>query len=186
MSKNRYNKNFKPGKGEIMIIGSKADISMLAIKQKDYVGADKDVNAAIACVSLGTLSKINLRKTNIINCIDHLGNNREFKTGFQCAWLWGGSRARPVSWDKEIELMIGRSIEELYSLGVFFDNGTDIPDGNPFIGGTQDPGEDLKTTALRELNEEVGISLSEDARMFEIPTVQRTKKIWVVNISDVS
>ena len=77
------------------------------------------------------------------------------------------------------------SLDNLYSLGVFFKNGTPIPDGNPFIGGTQDPGEDLKTTAIRELGEEVGLRIVDGAHMFEIPTVQKNKKIWVVNASDV-
>lgn len=185
MSGKSFNMNFKPGKGEIMIVGSKADIAMLANKQKDFVGEDKDVNGAIACVSLQEISKMNLRKENVISCLDHLGEVREFKTGFQCSWLWGGSRARPVSWDTEISFQMNSSLNNLYSLGVFFDNGTLIPDGNPFIGGTQDPDEDLKTTALRELNEEVGLSIVEGAQMFEIPTVQKNKKIWVVNASDV-
>jgi hypothetical protein len=185
MSKQSNKMTFRPGKGEIMIVGSKADICSLAASQKEYVSSENDVTGAITCVSLGELSTLDFRGDNVITCIDHLGETNEFKTGFQCRWLWNGNRTRPMSWHKEIERKMGKSIDKLYSLGVFFENGTSTPDGNPFIGGTQDEGEKLIDTALRELREEVGLSVKEGSNMYEVPTASQYKKIWMVDASNV-
>lgn len=169
-----------------MIIGSKKEIKDLVNSQSRFVGSNFDVNGAIACVSLHSLFKLNLRNAGErIFGVDHTGKRNIFKIGPQCKWLWGGSRDRPKSWKDTICDSIESPINSLFVLCIFFKNNSNILDGNPFIGGTQDNGEDLKKTALRELREEVGLIVKENETMHEIPTVSHYKRIWLVEASSV-
>ena len=167
-------------KGEFMIIGTQEEVLKLATNQKRFVGPKYDVTGAIACVCLDDFAKQNFRNPNsYVTGIDENGNERTFKCGSQCKWLWNGSYNNPKSWRSVIcDMFNVTNLKNLYVLCVFFTDGV-ICDGNPFIGGTQDIGEDIFETAVRELNEEVGLKMSSYDNICKVPTI-KNKYIWAV------
>lgn len=172
-------------KGEFMIIGTKNEVLNLAKEQKRFVGPRFDVTGAIACVCLDDFAKQNFRNPNsYVTGIDENGIEKMFKCGLQCKWLWNGSYTNPKSWISVIcEMYNETNLKNLFVLCVFFSDGV-ICDGNPFIGGTKEPNEDVFETAIRELNEEVGLKISCYDGIFKIPTI-KNKYIWAVEAKHV-
>ena len=78
-----------------------------------------------------------------------------------------------------------QNLSQLYVLSVFFKNDNEILDGNPFIGGTQEKNETHLQAAHRELLEEVGLRVNENAKLCKLPTVSKEKCIWLVEAKDV-
>lgn len=176
----------KKGKGEFFIVGTAEEIGLLAKSQKRYVGEKYDVDGAIASICVKDLIGYTKHNDHFITGQDHDGELKTFKCGSQCSWLWTGSYNRPYSWqDSVCKFMKTQDLSKLYVLSVFFRNGTDILDGNPFIGGTQEKKENLLITAHRELFEEVGLYVKKNAKIGEIPTVSRDICIWIVEAKDV-
>lgn len=171
------------GKGEIMIIGTQTQIMEFVVSQSEFVGEDKDVNGAIACISMTDIERLPSRiKGKSITGVNHKNERDTFKFGSQSDWFQDG-------WKDDIKraLMIS-GFTGLYVMGVFFKNNSrdNVHDGNIFIGGTQDPGEDFLTTAKRELGEEVGLIINEGSALYELPTRMSNKKIWIVNACNIS
>lgn len=176
------------GKGEFMIVGSLEEITNLAFSQKRYVGKKYDINGAIASVCLEDFAKFNHRYVHFITGTNHNGEKEKYKCGSQCKWLWTGSNYRRESWINTIcRIYKTNKLTKLYVLSVFFKNKTSVSDGNPFIGGTYDKDKDntLLDTAHRELNEEVGLNVKENCKLYTIPTVSKDRAIWLVNACDV-
>lgn len=177
--------DFPKCKGEFMIIGTKDEVLKLAIQQKRFVGPRYDVTGAIACVCLDDFARQNFRNPNsYVTGIDQNGHEKTFKCGFQCKWLWNGTHYNPRSWISVLcDMFNVTNLKNLYVLCVFFTDGV-ICDGNPFIGGTKEPHEDVFETAKRELNEEVGLKISYYDDIFKIPTI-KNKYIWAVEAKHV-
>ena len=93
----RRNMSFKPGKGEVMVVGTKEEICKLALSQASYVSSDKDVNGAIACVALSDFAGRDLRNEHVIQGIDHKGDTVDLKTGFYSPNFTLGSN--PEVWE---------------------------------------------------------------------------------------
>lgn len=176
------------GKGEFMIIGTLEKIQQLSQSQKRFVRDDLDVNGDIACVSVHQFAQHDFRKKNCFVTGTNQDNFlKRYKCGSQCSWLWNGSYSRPSKWQDTICSFFRTSnLKNLYVLCVFFKNGTDTYDGNPFIGGTYDSTDvNLFHTAKRELREEVGLVVLDETKVSEIPTISKEKKIWCVSADNV-
>ena len=154
-------KNFqKRQKGEIMIVGTEQEISALAKSQRRYVGDRLDVNGAIACVKLTEIFKsLQVKGSRKVNGKNQVGDQCKYLLGWQCNYLWRGSKNRPQTWKDDILKNIKKNLDDLYVLCVFFKGNESLYDGNPFIGGTKEDDETGYEAGIRELGEEVGLGI---------------------------